>query len=201
MRSLIFGALLAAGCATAGSSQPAVHFAGEPFDLAQRGDRFVGQVCGMDLALDVTRRGDSVTLSGFLDGQHPVHLTARADGDAHVITGALGTEAGDAAIDLRVGGDKLDGRVGFRTFTLRAHDDELAGTMQIAGSIEPSDASLEGRATLAAMPLEAQAALLPSLLTCNVQRVGTWGRSSLVVRVGGPAGALPHQSSSVYTKD
>ncbi len=73
--------------------------------------------------------------------------------------------------------------------------------MLIAGAIEPADAVLQGRAALAALPLDTQAALVPTLLTCNVQRIGRWGRSSLMVRVGGPGGALPHQSSSVYTHD
>jgi hypothetical protein len=205
MRNTLFGALvLLGGCATSGApvtTGGGDHVAGEPFDLAQRGDRITGQVCGMDLDLDVKRSGDGVTLSGFLDGKFPVHLTARDEAGGRAIAGGLGTQAGDAAVDLHLLADKLDGRVGFRHFDLRADGDKLAGTMQIAGAIEPSDAELDGRAQLAALPLDTQAALLPSLLTCNVQRVGRWGRSSLLVRVGGPAGALPHESSSVYTKD
>ncbi len=200
MRKLLVCALLLAGCA--GSRQAAVHYAGEPFDLAERGNRITGQVCGMDVTLDVMRSApDFVELSGFIDGRFPVHLTARPDPAGRAISGGLGTSAGNAAVDLRLGSDRLDGRVGWRRFDLRARGDELAGTMQIAGSIEPSDALLQGRAQLASMPLETQAALVPTLLSCNVQRVGRWGRSSLYVRVGGPAGALPHQSSSVYTHD
>ena len=201
MRNSVVCALFVVGCAGAGSRQPAVHYAGEPFDLSQRGDRISGQVCGMDLSLDVTHRGDAVELSGFIDGRLPVHLTARPDVGGRAITGALGTSAGDAAVDLRLGSDTLDGRVGFRRFALHADGDQLEGTMQIAGSIEPSDALLEGRTQLAALPLDTQAALVPALLSCNVQPIGRWGRSSLMVRVGGPAGALPHQSSSVYTHD
>ena len=201
MRNSVLCALFLVGCAGAGSRQAAVHYAGEPFDLSRRGDRITGQVCGMDLTLEVRRQGDAVELSGFIDGHLPVRLTARGDGSGRAITGALGTSAGNAAVDLRLGGDTLGGRVGFRRFDLRAHGDELAGTMQIAGSIEPSDAVLEGRAQLDALPLDTQAALVPTLLSCNVQPIGRWGRSSLMVRVGGPAGALPHQSSSVYTHD
>ncbi|MGZ3425945.1 MAG: hypothetical protein ACXVCV_04805 [Polyangia bacterium] len=201
MRNSLLCALLLVGCAGSGSRQPAAHYAGEPFDLSQRGDRISGQVCGMDLTLDVTHSGDAVELSGFIDGKMPVHLTAHPDAGGHAITGALGTSTGNAAVDLRLGGDSLGGRVGFRRFDLRAHGDELAGTMLIAGAIEPSDAILAGRAQLAALPLDTQAALVPTLLTCNVQPIGRWGRSSLMVRIGGPAGALPHQSSSVYTHD
>jgi hypothetical protein len=199
MRTSLLCALFLAGCASAG--QPATHYAGEPFELSQRGGRITGQVCGMDLDLDVQRSGDGVSLSGFIDGRLPVHLSARPDMGGRVITGALGTSAGNAAVELRLADDFLGGRVGFRRFDLRARGDDLAGTMQIAGAIEPSDAVLAGRAQLASLPLDTQAALVPALLSCNVQPIGRWGRSSLMVRVGGPAGALPHQSSSVYTHD
>jgi hypothetical protein len=196
MRTPLFCALLLAGCASTG--QPATHYAGEPFDLATHGNRVSGQVCGMDVDLDVQRQGDAVALSGFLDGKFPVHLTARPVAGGLGISGALGTAAGESAVDLRVADDQLDGRVGFRKFALHADGDTLTGTMQIPNAINPPDAVLEGRAQLATLPVEAKAALVPTLLTCNVQPVGSWGKSELMVRVGGPAGALPHQSSSLY---
>jgi hypothetical protein len=199
--AVLYVLFLVGGCAGSASRQPVAHYAGEPFDLQARGDRITGQVCGMDLTLDVTHAGDAVELTGFIDGRFPVHLAARPDIAGRAITGGLGTRAGDAAVDLRLGADKLDGRVGFRHFDLTARGDELSGTMQVAGAIEPSEAVVAGRTQLAALPLATQAALVPTLLSCNVQPVGRWGRSSLMVRVGGPGGALPHQSSSVYTRD
>jgi hypothetical protein len=200
MRTTLSFLLLCVGCATSGA--PAARWAGEPFDLQQRGARLTGQVCGMDLTLDVARRStDTVELTGFADGKFPVQLKVTRSGGARAISGALGSSAGNAAVDLQLGSDGLDGRVGFRHFTLRPAGDTLRGTMQIAGAIDPSDAVLEGKSQLDAMPLDAQAALVPALLSCNVQPVGRWGRSSLMVRVGGPGGALPHQSSSVYTHD
>ena len=199
MRTTLLCALVLVGCA--GSGQPATHYAGEPFELAARASRITGQVCGMDLDVDVTRQGDSVALSGFLDGKFPVHLSARPEGRGTAISGALGTAAGESAVDLRIAADQLDGRVGFRKFDLHAEGDTLTGTMQIPNAIEPPIAVLEGRAELAALPRDTQAALLPALLTCNVQPQGKWGKSQLLVRVGGPAGALPHQSSSLYTRD
>ena len=202
MRNSLLCALFLVGCAGAGSRQPATHYAGEPFDLEQHGSRITGQVCGMDLTLDQQPTQDgSVALVGFLAGRFPVQLSARSDGDTRVITGGLGTRAGDAVVDLRLQPQSLDGRLGFRRFQLAAAGDTLAGTMQVAGAIEPSEAVVDGRAQLASLPLETQAALVPALLSCNVQRVGHYGRSSLMVKVGGPAGALPHQSSSVYTGD
>ena len=197
MRVFFVSVLFAVGCASAG--QPATHYSGEPFDLAARPSRITGQVCGMDLDLDVTHEGDHVALSGFLDGKFPVHLSARPEGRGAAISGALGTAAGDSAVELRVAADQLDGRVGFRKFDLHAEGDTLAGTMQIPDAIEPPQAVLEGRAQLASLPLETQAALVPALLTCNVQPIGKFGKSELLVRVGGPAGALPHQSSALYT--
>lgn len=201
MRTSLLCALLLGGCAGAAPRQPAVHYSGEPFDLVQHDDRITGQVCGMDLDLAVSRRGDSVELSGFIDGKLPVHLSQRLELGVRTITGALGTSAGNAAVELRLGAGALDGRVGFRRFDLRAHGDELTGTMQIAGAIEPSEAVVAGRSQLAQLPPETQAALVPTLLSCDVPPIGRWGRSSLIVRVGGPAGALPHQTSSVYTHD
>ena len=199
MRTLLLSVVFAAGCATA--SGPATHYSGEPFELAARPSRISGQVCGMDLDVDVTRNGDGVALSGFLDGKFPVHLSAHPVGGGVAIDGALGTTAGQSAVELRVAADELDGRVGYRSFVLRANGDTLAGTMQIPDAVERPEVTLEGRAQLAALPMEAQAALLPALLTCNVQTQGKWGRSELVVRVGGPAGALPHQSSALYSHE
>ena len=199
MRTLLLSVVFAAGCATA--SGPATHYSGEPFELAARPSRISGQVCGMDLDVDVTRSGDGVALSGFLDGKFPVHLSAHPVGGGVAIDGALGTTAGQSAVELRVAADELDGRVGYRSFELRANGDTLAGTMQIPDAVERPEVTLEGRAQLAALPMEAQAALLPALLTCNVQTQGKWGRSELVVRVGGPAGALPHQSSALYSHE
>lgn len=196
MRTLLVSALFLVGCASA--DKPATHYAGEPFDLAARPSRISGQVCGMDLDVDVTRSGEGVALSGFLDGRIPVHLLAHALGNGVAITGALGNAAGGSAVDLRVAADQLDGRVGYRKFDLRANGDTLAGVMQIPSAIDGADVVLEGRAQLATLPLDTQAALIPALLTCNVQPQGKWGKSALLVRIGGPAGALPHESSSLY---
>jgi hypothetical protein len=200
--NIAFVVLFAAGCAHTSGQQPSAHWAGQPFDLEQRGSRITGQVCGMDLTLDEQPTEDgSLALTGFIDGRFPVHLAARSDGDTRIITGGLGTRAGSAVVDVQLRPESLDGRLGFRRFQLAANGDSLAGTMQVSGAIEPSEAVVDGRAQLASMPLATQAALIPALLSCNVQRVGHYGRSSLVVKVGGPAGALPHQSSSVYTGD
>lgn len=203
MSKLLAVALLAAGCAGSSAKGPVAHYAGEPFELQRGAGRITGQVCGMDLTLDVADLGDrkGVSLTGFADGRFPVHLVARRDLGKTYITGGLGSRAGDAAVNLTLTPTALEGRVGWRNFQLDANGDALQGSMQIAGAIEPASATLAGRRELASMPPAAQAALVPALLTCNVQPIGRWGRSSLQVRVGGPAGALPHGSSSLYTRD
>jgi hypothetical protein len=203
--SILGSALAASGCAGSAHESPAAHYAGEPFDLTARGDRISGEVCGMDLDLFVVAlswdEGATlgVELTGFIDGQIPVHLRQEA-GDG-LIKGSIGTSAGDAAVELRLTRERLVGRVGFRRFDLRARGDDFVGTMQIGDAIERSDVLVQDGKKLHALSMGEQVALLPTLLTCNVQPVGRWGKSSLTVRIGGPAGALPHQSSSVYTHD
>lgn len=199
MRHFGLALLLTAGCATAG---PAVHYSGEPFDLRQQPGRITGQVCGMDLVLNTQQQDGGVRLNGFIDGRFPVELRAYDDADGRRLQGSLGSSAGNAAVDVTLSPVALSGRVGFRYFDLHATTgDTLAGTMRVAGAIEPADAVIAGRGQLATMSPAAQAALVPTLLQCNVQRVGRWGRSALTVRVGGPSGALPHQSSALYTHD
>lgn len=156
----------------------------------------------MDLMLDVQARGGNVQLVGFIDGNMAVELNAKDEADGRHVTGRLGAAAGDSAVDVKLTATSLSGRVGFRYFDLHGtNDDTLAGTMRIAGAQDVAQATVEGRAQLAALAPAVQAALVPTLLECNVQRIGQWGRSSLLVRVGGPAGALPHESSALYTHD
>jgi hypothetical protein len=199
--SSLLVALAASGCAAAASG-PAVHYAGEPFDLEVRPSHISGQVCGMDLTLDVQERSADVRINGFIDGQLSVELRAHDEADGRHVEGRIGASTGDAVVDLKLMPTGLSGRVGFRYFELIAtNEDTLTGTMQIAGAQDPSTATLQGRLQLTAMSPAVQAALLSTLLQCSVQRVGQWSRSPLVVRVGGPAGALPHESSALYTHD
>lgn len=198
MRLLLLSVTFATGCAAAG---PTTRYSGEPFELAAQPSRITGQVCGMDLDVDVTHRGDGVTLTGFLDGELPVNLSARPLDGGVGITGALGTSAGQAAVELRVAADALDGRVGFRKFDLHAAGDALVGTMQLPDAIEPPGVTVDGRAQLMSLPIETKAALVPALLSCYVETQGKFGRTELDVRVGGPAGALPHQSSALYSHE
>jgi hypothetical protein len=190
---------LVAGCASAPARRSATEYDGEPFDLRAEASRITGQVCGMDIDYAVEQRDDGVQLSGFIDGSHPTQLHVCHCGGARVITGALGTEVGNATVELVLTPAQLDGRVGWRHFGLRSDGDALTGSVRIAGVPDQSRVVVAGRAELARLPAEVQGALLPSLLSCNLARIGNFQRSSLLVRVGGPPGALPHQSSALYT--
>ena len=117
MRRIILASLVWAGCATTPAG-PAVHYAGQPFDLEQRPGRISGQVCGMDLLLDVQERAGSVQLSGFIDGNMAVELAAKDEADGRHVTGRIGAAAGDSAVDVKLTATTLSGRVGFRYFDL-----------------------------------------------------------------------------------
>ncbi len=73
MRTTLLSAFVAfatlAGCATGGRRLPrrrgCSHLGRKPFELSARGSRITGQVCGMDLDVDVRRSSDGgVALNG-----------------------------------------------------------------------------------------------------------------------------------------
>lgn len=195
LRVLGIGTLLASACVgpggAAGRRTTPITTTGRPFSVRQSGDRITGQVCGLDIDYGVQRLGDRLRLSGFLDGRVPSQLEVRDEGGERVISGALGTRAGSAAVELHLRPDRLSGRVGFRRFDLVRRGDLLSGSLRMAGTHEPTTATLYGAPALQALRPEAQGAILPGLLTCYVARIGNFGRSALVVGFGGPAGADP----------
>lgn len=218
-RLWICAAALAAGCA--GRQQPpglAHEFQGRPYTIRHSGDlgvppgsgaavrgrggRIDGQVCGMDVHYDVAYDGDDVQLTGFLDARFPSEIHVRQEGAARVFTGSLGSAAGKAAVSLRLSPDALVGRVGFRYYDLAAVPgaDRLTGGLVIGGTNVPTTATVLGEGALLNMPLADQGAVLPNLLTCFIARVGVLGRSPLQVQVGGPYGAEPRESSSLYER-
>lgn len=204
---------LGTGCATTrGAAGAEQEFTGQPYSVRYSGPpltgskppgaagplgRVTGLICGQDVTYDVQADGDRVSLDGFLGTGTPSRLTLRAAGDERAFSGSLGIQAGDAAVELRLTPQTLQGRVGFRYFDLQRQGDELSGPMRVAGVGAPTTATLQGADALWALPAPVQAAVLPNLLTCFVARVGVLGLSPLTVRVGGPPGAQPRGSSSV----
>jgi hypothetical protein len=196
-------ALCAPGCAarsasTAGAGPGnAQEYTGQPFTVRQQGARLSGLVCGQDIQYTMQRGADGQTvLLGFLGTDAPSRLEVRQRGALRLISGSLGTPAGSAAVDLQLGPERLQGRVGFRYFDLRRAGDALTGPMRIAGTDDLAEATVQGVQAMWAMPEAAQAAVLANLLTCFVAPIGSYGRSPLRVGFGGPAGAQPRGSSS-----
>ena len=182
------------------AAPPGASFAGQPFSVRQSGDgRVAGQVCGEDLSYQRDGAGDEGRLVGFI-GSAPSQLAFRREADERVIEGSLGSAAGDAAVELRVSAEALTGRVGFRRFLLQRRGDEYQGELRIAGTDDPTTATVRGAAALWALPPAVASAVLPSLLTCFVAPIGSYGRSPLVVGFGGAAGAQPRGSGSAVTQ-
>ena len=202
MRRYGLWAMMLAGCATAGTGAgERAEYTGQPFAVTASGGEVSGQVCGMDVQYAVARDGDALRLDGYLDARVPSRIEIRSgDAGARRITGTLGTEAGASVVDLVLEPGRLRGRVGFREFNLVEVGGALRGPMVVAGVAESSQATVNGAAELHALPPEVQAAVLPSLLTCFVAPLGMRAVSPLVVGVGGKAGSLPRQSSSIYSR-
>lgn len=197
--------LCALGCAAPRQAAPAgagpgegraQEYVGQPFSVRQEGGRVSGLVCGQDVQYTVQRGDGQTVLLGFLGTDAPSRLEVRERGALRLISGSLGTPAGSAAVDLQLGPDSLQGRVGFRRFDLRRAGDALTGPMLIAGTDDPAEATVQGVQAMWAMPKAAQAAVLANLLTCFVAPIGSYGRSPLRVGFGGAAGAQPRGSSS-----
>ncbi len=201
-----------AGCASSPQQTPSAlstEYTGRPFVVRHTGPRFAGpatssggritgQVCGVDITYEVTHKDGRVRLTGFLDGHIPSQLTVEERDGERVVSGALGTRPGTAAVDLHLYPGRLTGRVGFRRFDLVQQGDQLLGELRMAGTDEPTTATINGLHVMQGLSPADQAAILPTLLTCYVARIGNFGRSPLVVGFGGPPGADPHGSSSLY---
>src|SRR5689334_16808362 len=132
-------ALAAAGCAASGPVR-ALAFQGQPFSLrhddaplsrAAAGGRITGRVCGMDLIYEVSPRGAGAMLQGFIDGQIGTLLEVKDVDGARSIEGYLGRSAGASTVELRLAGDRVAGRVGWRRFDLRAAGDRYQGVVKI----------------------------------------------------------------------
>ena len=162
--------------------------------LRDYGGKITGQVCGMDIDYQVQHLGDHIQLTGFLDLKLATQIQIRDRGGERVISGALS----GAVVDIRLRSNELVGTSGYRHFKLQQDGDRLAGQMRPVNTDYLADVTINGRDALWAQPPAVQAAVLPALLTCFVAKIGTYGRSPLVVGFGGKSGAQPRESSSLY---
>ena len=194
-------------------ARPDLHFTGQPYSLyhskahpgargassgiVDDGGHISGHVCGMELLYDVRHEGDHVSMAGFIDSTFSSEIEVRDRGGERVITGTLGGSAGGSVIELHLVGGGLQGRVGFRAFTMRQEGDRLVGMIRISDS-RWAKAELDDVHALREMPAADQAAVLSTILTCFGGRIENDVRNPLVVRFGGTAGAEPGGSSTLY---
>lgn len=163
--------------------------------LNDAGGKISGQVCGMDIDYDVTHRGDHVQLVGILDGgRFNSQIQVRDVDGVRRITGNVGS----SAVDLHLLSGALVGTSGYRQYRVQQVGDRMIGKMRAVNTDFLSDVTINGRDALWQMTPAAQGAVVPSLLTCFIAKIGMFGRSPLTVGFGGQAGAQPRDSSSLY---
>lgn len=207
-----------AGCATLpttalvdGQEVPrkTLEFTGQPYTITHRaahprpggpssglrdvGGNITGLICGMDVEYSVKHEGDRVQMVGFLDQTIATQLWVRDQHGLRTISGNLG----GLAVNLTLTSSALKGQVGLRAFDLVQEGGALKGALVTTGT-DPTNAVLNNRDQLWAMPAADQAVVLANLLTCFTANIGTFGRTPLEVGFGGPAGMQPRQSSMVY---
>lgn len=164
--------------------------------LVDNGGKISGQICGMDVDYQVHHKGDHILLVGFLDQTKPTQIQIRDQAGERVITGNLE----NAAVNLHLRSNSLEGTSGFRAFKMVQDGDRLVGKMRSLNTDDLGDVTVNGRDELWALPPAAQAAVLPAMLACFVAKIGNFGRSPLVVGFGGKGGAQPRESSSLYQR-
>lgn len=138
------------------------------------GGRITGRICGGDVVYDVWHAGRTDYVTGFISRSsvstinHPVKLILEDTEAGRTIEGV----AGQVRVDLRLTPERIEGliRLPFydRRFDLHAEGDDLVGTVSLADA-QLSPIRVRGRSALWAMPPAAQAALLPPMLTCNME--------------------------------
>jgi hypothetical protein len=227
MRTLLFTFALAAGCATptavvGGHAVPRLNldFVGQPFairvsaahpdpgspsgGLRAAGGRISGNVCGIDLAYYVDHAGDHTRLTGFLDsGRFESRIEVRDDADAirREIRGAFAQGAAAVHLDVRV--NHLRGVVGLRQFDLTRDGDDYVGSLEyVSATTVPrrvrAAAVIHGADALWSLPPAAQAAVLPTLLTCHGDALEDQLGQKFVVGFGGRQTWESSRVSAVY---
>jgi hypothetical protein len=219
MRSWLCLAMLASGCASSTVnvngkqlSRLDLDYVGQPFairasnahpvpgspsgGLHGNGGRVSGNVCGIDLTYDVEHDGDKTRLTGFLDdASFQSALEVRDEGVSRKITGRLTDRTGGVSLDLRK--NHLFGNVGNRIFTMAREGDRYIGSVKISQSLE-AQAIINGADELWTLPPAAQAAVLPSLLTCYGDELEGAMRGSLIVGFGGRQTWEGKRVSAIY---
>lgn len=148
------------------------------------GGRISGNVCGLDITYDVSHEGDHTHLTGFVDdGTLQSTLDVKdVEKLSRQITGSLDSKGAGVNLDLRK--NHINGNVGLREFHLARVGDEYVGTVKITSALTTT-ATINGADELWTLPPAAQAAVLPSLLTCYGDELEDKLRGQLIVGFGG----------------
>jgi hypothetical protein len=161
------------------------------------GGRVSGNVCGLDVTYDISHEGDHTHLTGFLDG-----ATLQSNLDvkdvehlSRQITGTLDSKGGGVNLDLRK--NHINGNVGLREFHLARVGDQYVGTVKITAALTAA-ATINGADELWTLPPAAQAAVLPSLLTCYGDELEDKLRGQLIVGFGGRQTWEGQHVSAIY---
>jgi len=164
--------------------------------LRAGGGSIRGRVCGMLLDLDVDHKGDKVQLVGSIDNGAPFAIDVRGTTTALHFTGNLS----GLGVDFVLEGDKLEGHVGLRVFSMDREGDVYRGYMHVPGLLGDGRLSIRvrGATALWTMPAADLGAVLPALVTCDGFR-GKRIVSAIDVGVGGAGTDVPSESSSVYS--
>lgn len=153
------------------------------------GGEIAGLICGSDLMMQVSHKGDHVLASGFIDSQWNAQMQIRETDGYLTLVGSFANQY----YKLQLFGNRLLGTVGRCKVDLRqdpADEDRLVQNWSVRG--QPRSMSLRGVNALWSLPPAEQAVLLPILVEC------LWGQfyqnnmnTSPEVKVGGAMGALP----------
>ena len=148
------------------------------------GGRISGNVCGLDVTYDVAHEGDHTHLTGFIDdGQLQSNIDVKdVEKLSRQISGTLDSKGGGVNLDLRK--NHINGNVGLREFHLARVGDQYVGTVKITSALTTT-ATINGADELWELPPAAQAAVLPSLLTCYGDELEDKLRGQLIVGFGG----------------
>lgn len=163
-----------------------------------------GSICGMQIDYDVQHAGDHIQLLGNIDGGKSSQLKITEAHGQRIISGALYNRG----VELHVFGNRIEGHVGTRVFAVEQEEDRLIGFMRAAGLVGNSPTGvgvapvvINGRDAFWSLPAAAQAVVLPNLLTCWTATSEVHITTALQVGFGGPATALPPETSSLYGQD
>jgi hypothetical protein len=212
--SLLFAACAPTTVVVAGKTVPRLDldYIGQPFvvrvsnahpqpgspsgGLRGFGGRVSGNVCGLEVTYDVQHDGDRTRLTGFIDdGAFVSSIEVKDEGMSRLITGRLTDRGSGVSLDLRK--NHLFGNVGQRIFALSRKDNQYIGSVKVTERLQAA-VTINGADELWTLPPAAQAAVLPSLLTCYGDELEDTMRGSLIVGFGGRQTREGKHVSAIY---